>query len=263
MTTVATAQKSPGCLTRLRVALGTFVAIEAEALDDSIAHRGLAGAFAAIALVERLMHPFRPGSDLTALADSAPGTPLTVHPWTFEVLELSRELNQASLGIFDPCIETMRGRLGDLELMTSNRLIAHAPLRIDLGGIAKGYAVDRAVDALRHAGCVGGLVNAGGDLAVFGSRERRIVCGEHRLAPFELTLRDGAMASSDAASRSRPSEHRGYYHGRHRERDISGRVTVLAARAAIADGLTKCLLAGDFALNRRLLHAFDAITYGS
>jgi len=50
-------------------------------------------------------------------------------------------------------------------------VIPHAPVHIDLGGIAKGYAVDRALMALRTAGCRGALVNAGGDLAVFGNRK--------------------------------------------------------------------------------------------
>jgi len=62
-----------------------------------------------------------------------------------------------------------------LELAAPPSVIAHRPLHIDLGGIAKGYAVDRALTALRAAGCRGGLVNAGGDLAVFGHRTHAIV----------------------------------------------------------------------------------------
>lgn len=204
------------------------------------------------------MHPFRPGSDLAALADNAPGLPLAVHAWTYEVLELSRNLNQASLGIFDPCIGASPGRIADLELKAAHHIVAHRPMHIDLGGIAKGYAVDRAIDALRATGCTAGLVNAGGDVAAFGPRNRKILCGEPHCLRFEVDLRDGALASSDAACESRPAEHRGYYHGANRALIISGRVTVLARRAADADGLTKCLLAGDRALNRTLLHEFGA-----
>ena len=54
------------------------------------------------------------------------------------------------------------GRLGDLEFVFPHSVIPHRPLHIDLGGIAKGYAVDRALMALQAAGCHGGLVNAGG-----------------------------------------------------------------------------------------------------
>jgi thiamine biosynthesis lipoprotein len=251
-------QKSLHCVSRLRVALGTFVAVDAEADDSLIAGQGVAAAYAAIATVERLMHPTRAGSDLAALAACAPGTPLTVHPWTFELLDLCRRLNAASLGIFDPCLEIASGRMADLQFAPPDKVIARTPLRVDLGGIAKGYAVDRAVEALQAVGCTGGLVNAGGDLAVFGSCNRKILCGTPRSAGLLVELRDAALATSDAAETARPAEHRGYYHGADRSRAVAGRVTVLAARAAVADGLTKCLLCADSALQATLLRAFGA-----
>lgn len=251
-------QKSSHCVSRLRVALGTFVAVDAEAGSPGIARHGIAAAFEAIASVERLMHPTRAGSDLAALAACAPGTPLSVHPWTWEVLHLCRRLNSASLGIFDPCLETAPGRMADLHFEPADRILARVPVRIDLGGIAKGYAVDRAVGALQAAGCIGGLVNAGGDLAVFGTGNRSILCTTPRSAGVCVELRNAALATSDAAETARPTEHRGYYHGVDRSRAVAGRVTVLAARAAVADGLTKCLLSADRALQGTLLHAFGA-----
>jgi thiamine biosynthesis lipoprotein len=150
------------------------------------------------------------------------------------------------------------GRFDDLELQSFHCVIAHAPMRVDLGGIAKGYAVDRAIDALRTAGCAGGLVNAGGDVAVFGPSNRNIVCGEPNAPRLVVELRNGALATSDTACLSRPAEHRGYYHGANRRVTVSGQVSVLAKSAAIADGLTKCLLAGDRALHWTLLREFDA-----
>ena len=81
----------------------------------------------------------------------------------------------------------------------------HANVRVDLGGIAKGFAVDRALEVLRGSGAASGLVNAGGDLAVFGEASqtvhirhprdpRRLICS------VEVT--DEALASS--ARRFRP-----------------------------------------------------------
>ena len=75
-------------------------------------------------------------------------------------------------------------------------------VRIDLGGIAKGFAVDRAVDTLRARGVRCGLVNAGGDLAAFGPQPqtvhvrdprdpRRLMCA--------ITLREEALATSGAS----------------------------------------------------------------
>jgi FAD:protein FMN transferase len=248
---------------RLRVALGTFVAIEAEAGHHALALQGIESAFAAILTVQQLMHPIR-GSDLAALSACPPGTPLKLHRWTWEVLELCKQLHTASGGIFDPCLGEAPGRLSDLQLLPDDSVIARAPLHIDLGGIAKGYAVDRAIDALRAAECVGGLVNAGGDLAVFGDRSHGIACGGSGAGTILLELRDAALATSnssitDPVSARRPAEHRGYYDGRgHHRSAVSGQATVIAGRAAVADGLTKCLLAMPGDIGAALLDAFGA-----
>jgi thiamine biosynthesis lipoprotein len=130
-------------------------------------------------------------------------------------------------------------------------------VHIDLGGIAKGFAVDRALDAVRAAGCAGGLVNAGGDLAVFGARAHRIVCRARR-GNGVLELRDAALATSTVAAASRPSEHRGHYHGRAGTSAAPRTVAVTAASAAVADGLTKCLLFATRGEKHKLLRLFGA-----
>lgn len=104
------------CISRLRVGLGTLVAVDAQASTERIAQRGIAAAFDAVAMVEQLMHPTRPGSDLAALRDCPRGVPLPVHPWTWEVLEICRHLNRVSHGIFDPCLPESAARITDLEL---------------------------------------------------------------------------------------------------------------------------------------------------
>jgi thiamine biosynthesis lipoprotein len=251
-------------LTRLRIALGTFVAVEAEARDAAAAERGIDSAFEAISRVERLMHPTRPGSDLAALRACAPANELKVNEWTWQVLELCQRLNQCSHGTFDPCLATAPGRMTDLELLPGARVLPRVAMHVDLGGIAKGFAVDRAIDALRDQQCAGGLVNAGGDVAVFGARHHIFVCRGPEgagLSPgtgVAVRLRDAALATSDTRHSARPGEHRGYYHGVNRDADVSGHATVIAARAAVADALTKCVLAGDQSLKRAVLEAFGA-----
>ena len=96
-------------VSRMRVALGTFVAIEAQAPSEPAAEKGIAAAFAAVAEVDRLMHPSRPGSDLALLARASRGVTLALQPWTWEVLELSRRLCEWSRGAFDPCLESVAG----------------------------------------------------------------------------------------------------------------------------------------------------------
>jgi thiamine biosynthesis lipoprotein len=242
----------------MRIALGTFVAIEAHAPGGDAAERGIAAAFAAIAEVDRLMHPYRPGSDLALLARAPRGTTLALHLWTWEVLELSRRLGECSRGAFDPCLESAAGRLADIDLSRRGYAVPHAQVHIDLGGIAKGFAVDRAIDALRATGCEGGLVNAGGDLAAFGTRTHPIVRVNPDGSSCLVELKDAALAASDTEQPARPAEHRGYYHGADRRRNITGSATVMARSAAVADALTKCALVGACEPGRTLLEAFGA-----
>jgi thiamine biosynthesis lipoprotein len=249
---------SVNCESRLRIGLGTIIAVSAEADAAQIALPGIESAFDAIAQVESLMHPTRTGSDLLAIRQGTLGQPLAVHPWTWEVLALSRLLNQASKGAFDPCLPSAAGRFADLEFAAPQSVIPHRPVHIDLGGIAKGYAVDRALVALRAAGCRGGLVNAGGDLAVFGDRTHAIVIRDESEGNRVIELKNAALATSDACSAARPAEHRGYYHGATRREIRAGKISVSAASAAIADGLTKCLLADPDETNAALLESFDA-----
>jgi thiamine biosynthesis lipoprotein len=247
-----------GSVSRLRVGLGTFIAVEAQASEPALAERAVAAAFEAVQTVDTLMHPNREGSDLAALNRCLPGVPLRVDPWTWQVLELAQQVHRASQGLFDPCWDEAAGRMSDVELCEGSCVVLGAAVHIDLGGIAKGYAVDRALDALRAAGCEGGLVNAGGDLAVFGDQSRQLVYAVRGSRGSSVELRNAALASSDATLQSRTAEHRGYYHGRTRGSVAAGAVTVVAPCAAIADALTKCLLLGDAMSNQSLLERFDA-----
>jgi thiamine biosynthesis lipoprotein len=248
-------------LSRLRVAFGTFVAVEGEAPDELSAERAVGEAFGALATVERVMHPTRAGSDLARLALCEPGGRVLLDPWTHELLQLCARLHGSSGGRFDPCLPCTAGRLPDLDLSEAPFARVRVPLCIDLGGIAKGFAVDRAIDALRAGGCSGGLVNAGGDLAVFGARTHRIICRTAR-RNVVVKLQDAALATSEVGHArrhaSRPPEHRGHYDGVDGRAAAPGAVSVTAASAAVADGLTKCLLLAPAAKQRTLLRLFGA-----
>jgi len=249
-------QAATSILSRLRIGLGTLIAIDAEADDGAIAARALEAAFQAVQRVEHLMHPTRNGSDIARLSASPCGL-VTVHPWTFEVLELCVQLNDLSHGVFDPCLPASSGSMRDIELLGDGAVVVHAPIQLDLGGVAKGYAVDRAIDALRAAGCDAGLVNAGGDLAVYGPRARRIVCRGPDPRPV-VELRDAALATSSVGAASRPPEHRGHYHGVSGAPALHGSVSVIAESAAAADALTKCLFWCDSVGGQELLAHFAA-----
>ena len=122
----------------------------------------------------------------------------------------------------------------------NGRVHFRRPVTIDLGGIAKGFAVDRAVDALKKAGAISGIVNAGGDLRVFGD-DARAVQIRHPLDPGRtagtVRLRNRALATS--ARYFAPA----LFDGRTRQAlPDETSVTVAAPDCLTADALTKIAL---------------------
>lgn len=248
---------------RLRVAMGTWVAIEAAARTEDAARAGIEAAYLAIQQAERQLHPSREGSDLRRIRAAPLGARIPIGAMTWEVLGLARRMYELSEAVFDPCLPSHPGRLCDLTLSEAGPASAWAscrvPLTLDLGGIAKGYAVDCAVAALRAAGCTRGVVNAGGDLRVYG-RSESVLLREADGNCTPLTLRDEALAVSDlgADSARRPVEHRGYYRRLDTVPPLRRYAAVVAVSAAIADALTKCALLGQPRCVRHTLRAFRA-----
>src|SRR4029453_14877878 len=142
--------------------------------------------------------------------------PLEVDPRTFAVLRRARRISRASGGLFDctvggalvalglrpPTVAAPRGHGAswrDVELLPGCRVRFRRPLAVDLGGIAKGYAVDQAILALEGAGASAACVNAGGDLRVGGDRAWPVALRlpESPSACVALpALRSGALATS-------------------------------------------------------------------
>jgi thiamine biosynthesis lipoprotein len=207
-------------LRRARPLLGTFVEISLAEIPTPAAEAAVEAAFAAVAKVHRLMSFHEPGSDVSRLNREAGERAITVDLWTFEVLEAALDLNHRSAGAFDVTVAPVLEQLGllprqewppararpssheSIELFSGRRVrFRDRGVRIDLGGIAKGFAVDRAVDALRGRGVHCGLVNAGGDLAAFGPRPHTV----HIRDPQDpgrllcaIAVREEALATSGA-----------------------------------------------------------------
>ncbi len=204
--------------------------------------------------------------------------------WTFQVLGLARRIHAASGGCFDPTVAPLLERSGHLPLLPGTRPLSSdaslanvtllpdrrvqfaRALRLDLGGIAKGFAVDRAIDALRSAGVSAALVNAGGDLRAFGEHRWPIMV-RHPSLPGRLhtlgTLCEGAVATSAVYySRRRSSAGRwtsAIINPRsHRPWLARASATVRASDAATADALTKVLALLGPASARTILNSFDA-----
>jgi thiamine biosynthesis lipoprotein len=254
---VKIAQQQGRRVCRLRPAMGTYVALEACADTDARAAAAIEAAFAAIVRVDARMNPAHPASDLAAIQGAGRGGSVRVDAWTWEVLALAQRLTQLSDGIFDPCLPDAPGSIDDLRLDAPGLVRSRRAMHIDLGGIAKGFAVDKAVEALLAGGCTDGLVNAGGDLRTFGAPRPVLVRAPDREA-WWLALGNEALAVSDPGAASRPAGHVGYY-CRGRVMDApAGPVAVVARSAAIADAMTKIVLLAEPTFARIVLDRVGA-----
>lgn len=266
-------QPGAGTVQDTRLLMGTTVTIEAAGADRATLEQASAAAFAEMARIEALMSPYRPDSDVSHL--TAASRAATVAPETAEVITLGLEIARRSGGAFDLTLgrlktlwgidseapqvptaaaiaEALRG-IGPEALAISGRHVTKAKpqLAVDLGAIAKGYAVDRALAVLRDHGVTSAAVNAGGDIALLGTRQGR---------PWRIGIQhprqpDGVLATLEVADRAvvtsgdyeRAFEHNGrrYHHlfdpqsGYPADRCQS--VTVLAPRAVLADALATAL----------------------
>jgi thiamine biosynthesis lipoprotein len=244
--------------------LGTVVSIRVDEMAEAEAHHSIDAAFEEIATVHRLMSFHDAASDVSRL-NRAWEQRVDVHPYTFEVLDAALRFAASSDGCFDISVgaELVEWRLlprpanaerapegswRDIELLDDGCVVFHRPLWIDLGGIAKGYAVDRATECLRAHGALQTVVNAGGDIRVQGRTEPIRLSAETATETMPvLELTDGSVASSSGHLQRRWSdgEMRGpHVHGVRRSSAPTDRfVCVVAERCMVADALTKVVMA--------------------
>jgi thiamine biosynthesis lipoprotein len=247
---------------RQRPLLGTFVEIDAEGLPRFELERAVEAAFATVALVGRLMSFHDPDSDLSGINRGAAVAPVAVHPWTARVISRALALHRVTDGLFDCAIacELVRWKLlpdhgpmtapatmAAVRLLPDNHVVFDTPLALDLGGVAKGFAVDRAVAVLRRHGVRAAVVNAGGDLRAIGP-----AIPIHLRDPvdppavrFAGMLQNGAIATSSAAAtltRFGSGQVSALVRARTR-RPIIDRdaFSVIAGSCIVADALTKVL----------------------
>ena len=245
---------------RARPLLGTLVEIGAVGAH---AAAGIEAAFREIETVHRLMSFHEANSDVSRINRASPGETVRIDQRTYEVLACAQTMSSLSDGAFDITIGARlvdagflprpqgagsfdkKASFENLLLLSNDSLTLTRRLWIDLGGIAKGYAVDRAVQVLKESGVTTGIVNAGGDLYVLGEPQPI-----HLRHPDDasLVLPLGTVANAAVASSS------GVFTGQRkngvainplvdprRQSCLKWRqgITVIAPRCVIADALTK------------------------
>jgi thiamine biosynthesis lipoprotein len=254
----------------MRPALGTFVEIQ---LIGHCSDREFVvvakKAFSAIDKVGELMSFHSAQSDLTRLNQAPLSKWVRIHPWTARVLRQSLSFQKVSQGFFNIAIADVlvsKGLLPGKKSRTSHRYINQAPafevrknqarrllsVRVDLGGIAKGFAVDRAVDSLRKNFDGSGVINAGGDLRAFGKKASSVHIRSRKngFSGQVLRIRESAIATSDSGPDKVNSKGKTLRPGK--------TVSVIASDCMTADALTKIALIAKGALVNSCLERYEA-----
>jgi thiamine biosynthesis lipoprotein len=215
---VALASLISGCVTRplkrfefAEVHMGVQVRLTVYALKEQQARNACTVAFSEVARVDETFSDYRADSEAMRVSRAAPGTPT---PASFEMmflLERAADVSARSGGAFDvtvgPCVQIWRAARKSGTLPTTRQIenarqsvgwkfarvnwkgrtvtLLRPDMLLDFGGIAKGYAGDKAIDTLRRAGINRAMFEAGGD----------IVCGDPPPGKTGWTIKIGNPAS--------------------------------------------------------------------
>ncbi len=220
---------------RCRPLLGTFVEITVTHADDDISNTAIDAAFDEILSIENLMNFYDERSELSQLNRRGHYHPMRVSAPLYEVLTFAKHLYEQTCGAFDVSVD---GGHSDHIVLENGCVTFTSPMVIDLSGIAKGFAVDSAIEVLLRFPVSSALFNAGGDLRYFGDTApliwiRHPVEG-NGLVPLP-SFRHCALATSVPGGR--------HLDGRHRQPVTPAfGVSVAAHQCMIADALTKVVL---------------------
>lgn len=272
--------------------MGMEVRIVVYARDDAHSRAAARAAFDRIARLEDIMSDWRPESEARRLERRA-GAWVAVSPELFGVLALAVDVARRSDGAFDPtagplvalwrearrtarlpsprALDSARALVGwrqlELDSATGPRVRLGRPgMRLDLGGVAKGFILQEAVRTLQRAGIVSALVEAGGDVTV--SRAPPGVAGWHIEAPHgdSLVQQLAAQLSAASVATSGPSGQFVEIDGRRYSHVVDARsgtalttpthATVIATDAALADALATALTIVAAAERKPLMESF-------
>ena len=196
--------------------MGTEVALTAWTADEGRAYRAFAAVFAEFDRLDALLSVWKPGSDVLRVNAAAGKRPVTVSPEVIDILETAQTVSAWTHGKFDvtfgalsdvwkfdhdmdrrvPTRSAIEARLPlvDYRAVVVDRhastvFVSRPGMHIHLGGIGKGYAVDRAVSMLHAVGLRDFMIQFGGDLYVAGTADD---------GPWRLGISDPRGAAGDS-----------------------------------------------------------------
>lgn len=255
-----------------QVSMGTVIEITLLSEDEEAARKASLQAFQEIKRIEQLMSPWIGTSDVSHLNRFAGKDWVKVSPETFDVIQKSQKISGLSEGAFDitiapltglwrkarergipPSSEEIKKILGlvnfrNLLIRPDGKVfLKKKGMAIDLGGIAKGYAVDRAFEILTSLGYKNLIINAGGDLRVGGLKENQpwlIGIQDPRSAEkvmATISVSDSAIATSGDYEKFFFHQGKRYHHILNPKTGFPAEgyqsVTILSKDGMTADGL--------------------------
>ncbi len=184
---------SPAVVKRAQMHMGTLVTVTGVASTDAVAQEAVMAAFREIHRLEELLSTWIPASELSRVNAAAGRDAIAVSAETFELLTRSMEISELTQGGFNiavgPAVEawsvTERMRIpAQDELDRLKKIVDQAQIRldgrartvfllkpnmrVDVSGIGKGFAADRAAAVMQAAGATAGVVALSGDIKTFG-----------------------------------------------------------------------------------------------
>src|SRR5476651_2024171 len=253
--------------------MGTRITVELWAPDAAKGTAAIDAVMAEMRRIDMLMSHYKPESELSQINLHAADEPVHVDRELFDLLKLSLHFSEISDGAFDityagvgqlydyrrhikpteaeiqAALPTVNWRNLILDPAKLTVKFARPGMRIDVGGIGKGYAVDRCIGILQSLGIEHALVTAGGDSRIIGDRDGRpwIVGIRHPDDPNKIVTRlplvDTAMSTSGDYYRFFDENGVRYHHiidprtGHSASRVRSA--TILGPTATETDGLSK------------------------
>ncbi len=275
--------------------MGVDARLTVYAPDQKTADDACAAAFERIAELDSIMSDYRPASELMRLCARAGGPPVRVSPDLFRVLRRAQEVSRQSDGAFDitvgplvalwrtarkthilpPPAEIERAwrlvgwRKVRLDESARTVQLAAPGMKLDLGGIGKGYADDEALGVLRRHGVAHALVEMGGDMAMSGPPPDRdgwtirVPNAGTDQKPADLQLSNCAVSTSGDTEQFVVIGGRRYSHivDPRTGWALTSRVqvTLIAPNGLTSDPLTKAFSILDAPARQKLLHAYPAV----
>jgi FAD:protein FMN transferase len=282
-----------GWLSREEPIMGTSVRVELWSEDRAAGEAAIAAVMERMHQIDETMSPFKPDSELSRVNRAASAGPVSISRPMVDIIARSIEFSELSEGAFDITFASvghlydyrLRIHPSDDELAQARAAIGYRNLildpqactirfarpgvRIDLGGFAKGLAVDDGAAILQKHGIRNAIVTAGGDSHILGDRRGRpwtIGIRDPRKAGqmvAVLPLQDVALSTSGDYERYFEQDGIRYHHliDPATGKSPSGvrSVTVVAPDGLTSEALSKCVFVMGVEKGMRLVESFDGV----